>query len=178
MNLKNKLFIIAAAVLTVLIVAVNVITAEHIEKYKQVESELDSFACGYPETFKVSLIYGEGFEPDSVVLERDTEDYLKTLYLLDKIFTEAEDIREYNEKAERLDYSLSSYILELFSEDGFSMKIPLYDGVREIEAEKAMLILDGDDDGGKLVVYTEEKDYVFGIYDDTFDLGMYFNTLY
>jgi len=176
-ELKNKLFIIIAAVLAVLIVTVNVITAKHIEKYKQVESELDTFAFGYPETFKISAMCGDECEPQSIVLERGDDYFLRTLYLLDKIFTEAKDIREYNEKVESLDYSLS-YIVELFPEKTLSMKIPLYDGVREIEAEKAMLILDGDDDGGKLVVYTEEKDYIFGIFDDTYDVGMLFYSLY
>ena len=174
MSLKNKLLIIAAAVLTVLIAVVNVLTFDHIEDYKKTAAELESFAFGYPSVIKGSLMCGDEYEPQSIVLEREDERFAKIIRLLDKAFTDAVDIREYNEKSESVEERIASgfeYILELFPEETLSMKIPLYDGERELKAEKATIILSGDD-GGKLVVYTEDNDYIFGIF-ETDDIAWY-----
>lgn len=177
MNSKNKFLIVLAAVFAVLIAVLSVLTADHIENYRKAEAEYESYAFGYPDTIKVSLMNGDLYEPECIVLERGDERFARMLYYLDKTFTETADIREYNEKLESLDYSFS-YILELFPEKSLSMKIPLYDGELELEAEKALLIFDGKD-VGKLIVYTEDKDYIFGKFLETgSDFGMYLYELY
>lgn len=147
MSLKNKLIIIIAVVLIIL---VNMVTVLRIMDYKKSESETDTFTFGEPDAVILHVI------DQAKELTNENEHYTRVLYQTEKMF---ESVQHFVLVEETELDTQAETMVELRYDVPKRVILPLKSGELKVKPSAVKLLLSGDD-RGRLVVEASDEIYV------------------